>query len=814
MDKIQRMKKWMAIVVVVALALNGLLSATAYATGGPDLFRVRNSNGPGGDHGYMKVTYNGNTVNLDRGEETTFIYVPGAGNVSIDFVPDTNWAFDYYVIGNGATHINTDPTLINPSSYAGRPGDNNRISVNPKWEAIHSYTVTWKNYNNTQLEQDTNVPSGTTPTYNGATPTRPATAEFTYTFSGWSPAVAAVTGDITYTAQFTATKNAYDVTWKNYNNTQLEKDEDVLYGTTPTYNGATPTRPATAEFTYTFSGWSPAVSAVTGDITYTAQFTAVTNAYDVTWNNFDNSELEKDEDVPYGAAPTYDSATPTKPATAEFTYTFSGWSPAVSAVTGDITYTAQFTAVTNAYNVTWNNYDNSELEKDEDVLYGATPTYNGATPIKPATAEFTYTFSGWSPAVSVVTGDITYTAQFTAVTNAYDVRFVDYNGTVLKTESVLYGNSATAPANPNNQTGYHFTGWDVSFNPVTGNLTVTAQYAINTYIVRFFRADGVTQIGAAQTINWGTAAVLENAPARTGFAFAGWSLTGDDAAVATSLLNVRENIDAVAGYNPLVFVVRFEDFDGTLLGTDEVQYGDDATAPGAPTREGYDFTGWSPSYDTVTGNMTVVAEYTIQTFTVTFVNFDGTVIDTQTVDWNTGATAPEVPQRDGFEFTGWDRAFDPVTSDITVTAQFGEIAAPAPEPTVIPDDEPVPTTGGGVSPLWWLLLIPGLGLLIWLLLAWLSIVPIAEAVSDNGDGTMTIQWGYENRKGRTKKIDEEDSQLTALAGSVIRNSQEPPFEFEKGRVENVFTTVAAVGSKIQWKIKNRKANVDLSKANK
>ena len=142
-------------------------------------FRVKNNNGPGGDHGYMRVTYNGITVNLDRGGEHTFTYSSGAGDVEIDFVPDTGYAFEYYVIGNGASHINDDPEYINPSSYAGRSGSNNMISVNPKWKKINAYTVTWNNYDGAQLEQDTNVLYGATPNYGGATPKRDATAEFT-----------------------------------------------------------------------------------------------------------------------------------------------------------------------------------------------------------------------------------------------------------------------------------------------------------------------------------------------------------------------------------------------------------------------------------------------------------------------------------------------------------------------------------------------------------------------------------------------------------------------------------------------------------
>ena len=76
------------------------------------------------------------------------------------------------------------------------------------------------------------------------------------------------------TANFTRTVNTYTVTWQNWDGSTLETDQDVAYGTTPTYDGATPTRTDTI-YAYEFTGWSPAVSSVTGDVTYTAQFDQV-----------------------------------------------------------------------------------------------------------------------------------------------------------------------------------------------------------------------------------------------------------------------------------------------------------------------------------------------------------------------------------------------------------------------------------------------------------------------------------------------------------------------------------------------------------
>ncbi|MBS2098404.1 T9SS type A sorting domain-containing protein, partial [Carboxylicivirga linearis] len=79
-----------------------------------------------------------------------------------------------------------------------------------------------------------------------------------------------------------------------------------------------------------------------------------------------------------------------------------------------------------------------------------------------------------------VTTALTVTAQYTI--NSYEVSFVDWDGEVLKTENVDYGSSATAPLDPT-RTGYSFTGWDVSYDNVTSDLTVTAQYDVVNSVV-------------------------------------------------------------------------------------------------------------------------------------------------------------------------------------------------------------------------------------------------------------------------------------------------------------------------------------------
>ncbi|MBR6593751.1 MAG: InlB B-repeat-containing protein, partial [Clostridia bacterium] len=116
--------------------------------------------------------------------------------------------------------------------------------------------------------------------------------------------------------------------------------------------------------------------------------------------------------------------------------------------------------------------------------------------------------------------------------------------------------------------------------------------------------------------------------------------------------------------------------DGVVVDTQTVEEGAAATAPADPTKDGYTFTGWDVAFDNITADTTVTALFTVNTYTVEFV-VDGTVVDTQTVEHGAAATAPADPTKDGYTFTGWDVAFDNITADTTVTAQFEQNAVAA-----------------------------------------------------------------------------------------------------------------------------------------
>ena len=80
------------------------------------------------------------------------------------------------------------------------------------------YTVTWLNENGDLLETDTGLAEGTVPTYDGETPIKPGDEEHFYTFDGWSPEVAPISSNTTYTATFVQTSG-------------VAKVNDVFYST-------------------------------------------------------------------------------------------------------------------------------------------------------------------------------------------------------------------------------------------------------------------------------------------------------------------------------------------------------------------------------------------------------------------------------------------------------------------------------------------------------------------------------------------------------------------------------------------------------
>ena len=80
------------------------------------------------------------------------------------------------------------------------------------------------------------------------------------------------------------------------------------------------------------------------------------------------------------------------------------------------------------------------------------------------------------------------------------------------------------------------------------------------------------------------------------------------------------------------------------------------------------------------GTVTLYAQWRRASCTVTFVDGQGNELAREVVAYGEGATAPADPKRDGYEFKGWDVAFSCVTNDLVVTAQWEPVAATEPDP--------------------------------------------------------------------------------------------------------------------------------------
>jgi hypothetical protein len=203
------------------------------------------------------------------------------------------------ILDGDATEPDTYPGRIQPSdavigNATGTVTGNYEITYVPGTLTIKPcyYTITFVNEDGTEL-QSGEVLLGKTPAYTGKEPTKPATAQYTYTFAGWKDEngieygltddLPAANGDMTYTAVYTSTVNEYTITFVNEDGTVLQ-EELIAYGETPEYTGEEPTKPATAQYTYIFAGWTPEVVPVAGDATYTATYTSTLNKYTIEFN--------------------------------------------------------------------------------------------------------------------------------------------------------------------------------------------------------------------------------------------------------------------------------------------------------------------------------------------------------------------------------------------------------------------------------------------------------------------------------------------------------------------------------------------------
>ena len=386
-----------------------------------------------------------------------------------------------------------------------------------------TYTVTWKNWDETVVNTDANVQHGTT-VATPANPTRADDNQYTYTFKHWSTTkngeaatdlTEPVTADRTYYAVYEATLRKHTVTWKNWDETVVNTDANVQHGTTVA-TPANPTRADDNQYTYTFKHWSTTKNGeaatdltepVTTNRTYYAVYNKTPKQYTVTYKI---GEATHGTPTDYA----YDTIVNVENIPVKEGYTFSGWKTTdVTVPEGsnqftmpdkNVVFKGSWTANTNtAYKVQHyqqNLEDTGYTLANTEEKTGTT----GATVIatKKDYSGFTYDENN---AENVVSGEVTADGKLVLklyyTRNSYKVSYT-LNGSSYNTNTentYKYGATVTKEANPTIPEGNTFSGWAVETEGVQFNedgqftmpakdVTVVGTYAASTsshtYIIK------------------------------------------------------------------------------------------------------------------------------------------------------------------------------------------------------------------------------------------------------------------------------------------------------------------------------------------
>lgn len=478
---------------------------------------------------------------------------------------------------------------------------------------------------------------------------------------------------------------------------------------------------ATASTGYTFSGWSDGtktakltVTNVTANATYAASFGI--NAYVVTYvkGTGIDSVTPASETVEYGSNAKGSTAALTKG------YNFDGWyngetrvSTALTYgptnVTGNMTFTAKGVIKTFVITGTAQYRDTDSIGSFTSGTNGGTVTgsgtYNyGSKATLTAVTKAGYTFQGWYDAngkqigtsatygIASVTAAVTVYARFQK--NWFTVTYVrgtGVNALTKTTERVAYNGvvtSDTAVAS----TGYNTPTWTktsgtgtltvsagkATLSAIQSNCTLTASATINKYTVSYTKNANIASISkTSESVNYGgTATCTATLPANTAqytYTFAGWyeGSTRVGTALALSVANITAartfEARGTATVNKYTITVNNGSGGGIY------NYGTKVTLT-ASTIEGKTFSKWSDGVTTVSREITVTAdasytaEYTTNTYTVTYVKGAGIATISRTsevVSWGADAVGCTATVIAGYTFDGWYNGSARVSTSLT-----------------------------------------------------------------------------------------------------------------------------------------------------
>lgn len=236
--------------------------------------------------------------------------------------------------------------------------------------------------------------------------------------------------------------------------------------------------------------------------------------------------------------------------------------------------------------------------------------------------------------------------------NKYTVTFMDGEKVLETFTNVPHGSAVTAPEVPKKD-GKTFKEWDKDFSKVTSDLTINAVYDVDKFTVTFKDGEKVLE---TQTVEYEAAATAPDTARLSppeGMHFAKWD---------KDFSKVTEDIEVSAVYELNVYTVTFKNGE-TMIKNERVKHGFAATAPNVFDTPTEKFVGWDKSFDNVTSDLIVNAKFETKKFTLTFINFDGTTVYTEEVEYGASIrdhfdTADSAATYDDtiLDYVGWYKA--------------------------------------------------------------------------------------------------------------------------------------------------------------
>lgn len=260
--------------------------------------------------------------------------------------------------------------------------------------------------------------------------------------------------------------------------------------------------------------------------------------------------------------------------------------------------------------------------------------------------------------------------------NKYTVTFMDGEKVLKAFTNVRHGDTVTAPEVPKKD-GKTFSKWDKDFSKVTSDLTINAVYDVDTFTVTFKDGEKVLE---TQTVEYEAAATAPDTARLSppeGMHFAKWD---------KDFSKVTEDIEVSAVYELNEYTVIFKNGETTLK-TEMVKHGFAATSPNVFDTPTAKFVGWDKSFDNVTSDLIVNAKFETKKFTLTFINFDGTTVDTAEVEYGASISgkfdeADKAATYDDtiLDYVGW---YDKSDTEKTIIDDFSELTMPTRDLTYV-----------------------------------------------------------------------------------------------------------------------------------